>query len=136
MDNVQNIYYIKIIPFVKFEERTVNGKTQRVKIYNLTQDEIENMSCKSRAIWDCGDGIFYPAECPLTLRGQDDSANCFDAFLYDELTKEEQNKYDDRAVIIKSLTDKAVDVYGERSKSIFGNFGKRRRRRVKVKKEN
>ena len=126
MENNNKEYtLIKIIPFVKYEEKIVKGKKQIVKINNLTQEEINNMSCDSRVIWECDGGNFYPAERPLTLRGQDVVANYFDAFLYDELTEEEQNKYADRVVVIKSLTDKAVKVYGEDSKRIFGKIRRR-----------
>ena len=124
-NNNKEYMLIKIIPFVKYEKKEINGKKQIVRINNLKQDEINNMSYEARMIWKYDGDIYYPAELPLTLRGQDVTAESYCAFLYDELTEEEQIKYADRVVVIKSLTDKAVKVYGEDSKRIFGKIRRR-----------
>lgn len=116
-NNNKEYMLIKIIPYVKFEE----GK----EVDNLTLEEINNMSCEPVMLWQHEGDIYYPAELPLTLRGQDDAARCFDAFLYNDLTEEEQIKYADRVMEVKSLTDKAVKVYGEDSKRFFGKLRRR-----------
>lgn len=116
-NNNKEYMLIKIIPYVRFKEG--------VEVDNLSVEEINNMSCEPIMLWQHEGDIYYPAELPLSVRGFGTGVNSYNAFLYDELTEEEQIKYADRVMIIKSLTDKAVKVYGEESKRFFGKLRKR-----------
>lgn len=130
MNNENGYKLIRILPYVKFENRIKNGKKYVVEVKNLSNVEIDNMSCESRMLWPDGDNVYYPAELPLSLRGFGTGAQSFCCFMFDELNEIEKEKYFDKTVMIKSSTDVVVKIYGEKSKSLFGKI-RRKSKEVK-----
>lgn len=119
-DNEQKVYDLRILPYVRSERYIKNGKEYRKEIENLSNEEIRSMSCDPRMLWLNEKGICYPAELPLSVRGFGTGIRYFLCYIYDELSEEEKIKYFDRTIIIKSLTENVVQVYGEKSKTFFG----------------
>lgn len=107
MDNKEK-YQIKTIPLVictKDEEQKYHFKD------NLSMEEIKNMSCEPRMLWDFGNDIYF-AELPLTYRGSQISRNLF--YIYEELTKEEQEKYQEKTFIVETTRQSVVSIYGKK----------------------
>lgn len=105
MEN-NKIYEIKTLPL----EKRSNEKPYHF-YDNLTIEEIRNMSCEPRMLWDFGTKVYF-AELPLTYRGKSVNRSLF--YIYDELTQEEQEKYEERTVIIKTTRPDVVMIYGKR----------------------
>ena len=120
-----NIYDIRFLPYVSSKKYIKNGKECRNEIENLSSEEIRNMSCEPRMLWLNDKGIYYPAELPLSVRGFGTGVRYFLCYIYKELTEEEKAKYFDRTIIIKSITEDVVQVYGENSKTLFGKTKKK-----------
>jgi len=110
-------YDIRVIPFVRSETKTKNGKTSKVIVDNLSSSEIRNMSCEPRMLWENKEHV-YIAEMPLTFNeGTGIKWSLY--YVYDELTDEEKVKYLDRSIIIPTTIESIVKVYGEKNKTIF-----------------
>jgi len=114
----KEIYEIRVLPFIMVEEKNVNGKRYVEKIDNLSNDEIKNMSCEPRMFWQNAERM-YMAEIPLTYKGGT-GVKWSLFYVFDELTKEEQEKYFARTILIRTTEKDVVKVYGESSKSFFG----------------
>ena len=114
----QEIYEIRVLPFVLLDEKIVNGKKYVERIDNLNNEEIKNMSCEPRMFWQKTDRT-YMAEMPLAYKGGT-GVKWSLLYVFEELTKEEQEKYFDRSVIIHTTEKDVVKVYGEASKKFFG----------------
>lgn len=120
----QETYYMRILPFVKSIEITRNGKTYTDKVDNLTNSEINTMSCEPRMLWKNNEG-FYIAEMPLTHRGTGIKWTL--CFAFDELSTEEKARYFDRTEVISVIKEEVVKIYDEKSRSFFGRVKKKPR---------
>lgn len=116
----QEIYEVRVLPFVLEAEKMVNGKKYIERIDNLNNEEIKNMSCEPRMFWQRSNRT-YMAEMPLTYKGGT-SIKWSLLYVFEELTKEEQEKYFDRSITIYTTEKDVVKVYGESSKKFFGRI--------------
>lgn len=102
----KKIYEINTLPIIK------RSKEKPYHFYeNITIEEIRNMSCEPRMLWDFGDKVYF-AELPLTYRGESVSRSLF--YIYDELNQEEQEKYAEKTVTIKTTRPDVVMIYDKR----------------------
>ena len=121
----KGIYEVRVLPFVVVEEKMVDGKRYIEKRDNLTTDEIKNMSCDPRMLWQTAERI-YVAEMPLAYNGGT-GVKWSLLYVFNELTKEEQDKYFDRTIVIHTTEKNVVTVYGESSKRFFGKRKSKKR---------
>lgn len=121
----EKLYSIRIVPFVKYISKENNGVTYEDVEDNISSEEIKNMSCEPRIFRRKGD-LVYLAEIPLAFKGGT-GVKGFLCYVFDELTKEEQNKYMDRSVIFNTNVETVVQVYGDESKRFFGKKRFKRR---------
>lgn len=119
MENIteKQIYDTRVIPFVKYEEKTRKGKKYIKVIENLSKEEIKNMSCEPRMLWEREH--VYVAELPLAYN-EGTGIKWALYYVFSELTKEEQEKYIDRSIVIPMTRESVVKIYGESSKRFFG----------------
>ena len=110
----KKIYDTRVIPLVRYEKNEKNGK--EVVIDNLTVEERNNMSCAPRMLRENREHV-YIAEMPLAFRGSGILGSLY--YVFDELTKEEQERFFDRSIIIPTTIEKVVEVYDVSSKRIF-----------------
>lgn len=103
---IQNktIYQIKVIPLVIKKEEKIQD--------NLSQEEIESMSCDPRMLWRMGNNV-YLSEMPLTYKGTKVKSSLY--YVYNELTKEEQEKYKSRSTTI-TVTKNKIEKINESKK--------------------
>lgn len=121
-------YKIKTIPLVvcvEDKEKHYHFKD------NLSTEEIKNISCEPRMLWDFGSDIYF-AELPLTYRGSQVSRNLF--YIYDELTEEEQEKYKERIFIVETTRPNVVTIYGKKEVVKTKKTNKKTKKRTKNKK--
>lgn len=123
----KQIYDTRVVPFVIHQKEEKNGLMETRVVENLTQNEIDNMSCDPRMLWRNNERI-YMAEMPLAFN-EGTSVKWSLYYLFDELTIEEQEKYLDRSIIIPTTIEKVVKVYDEKSKSFFGKIRSKKKRR-------
>lgn len=123
-ENEKDTYYMRILPLVNHKEMTQNGKTYIDRVDNLTNSEINTMSCEPRMLWKNNEG-FYIAEMPLTHKGTGIKWTL--CFVFDELSSDEQERYFDRTEVIPVIKEEVVKIYGEKSKSFFGRVKKKPR---------
>lgn len=123
----KQIYDTRVVPFVIHQKEEKNGLVETRAVENLTQYEIDNMSCDPRMLWRNKERV-YMAEMPLAFN-EGTSVKWALYYLFDELTIEEQEKYLDRSIIIPTTIEKVVKVYDEKSKSFFGKIRRKKRRR-------
>lgn len=121
----ENLYSIRIIPFVKYVTKVKNGKSCEDVVDNITSAEVNNMSCEPRMFRRKGD-LVYLAEMPLTFKGGT-GVKGFLCYVFDELTLEEQTKYMDKSVLFNTNIETVVQVYGEESKRFFGKKKSKKR---------
>lgn len=107
----KKIYDTRVVPLVMTNEKFE-------KIDNLSNEEIKNMSCDPRILWQNSDRV-YMAEMPLAYKGGTGIKWSL-YYVFNELTKEEQAKYFDRSVVIRTTIKDVVQVYEESSKRFFG----------------
>ena len=120
-------YEVRVIPFVKYEKRLINGKIVENAFDTFTIEERTNLSVEVPSMLWMNEGIFYLAESPLVYNmGTGVKWRLF--YMFDKLTKEEQEKYFDRSIIIKMDKPEEVKVYGDESKTFFGKLRKRRKK--------
>ena len=96
MDN-KKYYKVKAIPFIIKEVK--DGKVVS-KRYSMTDKETKEMSCDPRILWDRHDDVYdgkFFSELPLTYHEKDKLKDSL-YYIYDELTDEEKEKYQDRVV--------------------------------------
>ena len=122
----KKVYDTRVIPFVKYEKRIKKGKEYTVAVDNLTKEERDNMSSEPKMLWENREHI-YVAELPLAYN-EGTGVKWSLYYVFDELTKEEQDKYFDRSIIIPMTREKVVKVYGESSKRFFGKKRVRERK--------
>lgn len=115
-NNEKKIYDVRVVPFVLCKKNEETGKI--IKIDNLSNKEIKNMSCDPRMLWETQENV-YVAEMPLTFNGGT-GVKWSLYYVFSELTQEEQEKYYDRSIIISMTRPNVVQVYGEESKKFFG----------------
>lgn len=124
------IYYTRVLPLVKYVKTIKNGKEYTECLDNLSSSEIKSLpSTKARMLWDEGDEL-YLAEQPLFHRGGT-GIKFSVVFLYDELTKEEQEKYYDRTILLPLTREFVIQVYGEKSKRVFPIKKRRKKEETK-----
>lgn len=112
----KKVYDVRVVPFVLCER--IEGTNRIRKIDNLSNEEIRNMSCDPRMLWETQENV-YVAEMPLTFKGGT-GVKWSLYYVFSELTKEEQEKYYDRSIVISMTRPDVVQVYGEQSKRFFG----------------
>lgn len=121
----KEIYELRVLPFVVTKEKMEDGKRHVEKKDNLTTDEINNMSCQPRMFWQTAERT-YVAEMPLAYKGGT-GVKWSLVYVFNELTKEEQEKYFDRSIVIQTTEKNVVQVYGESSKRFFGRIKSKKR---------
>lgn len=122
----KKVYDTRVIPFVKNDIKIKNGKEHKVIVDNLTREEIKNMSCEPRMLWENKEHV-YMAEMPLTFNGGTGIKWSL-YYVFDELTVEEQRKYFNRSIVIPTTIKSVVKVYGDSSKRFFGKMKTKERK--------
>lgn len=123
----KEIYYTRLLPLIRYEEYSYNGKEQTLALDNLTKDELRSLPDeKARMLWKNNDDL-YVAEQPLSFK-EGMSIKFSIVYLYDELSEEEQLKYFDRTIVLPLTRKPVVQIYGDNSKRFFS-------KKVKTKKE-
>lgn len=126
-NNCENkIYEVRVIPFVKYIKRMVNGKLVEDAKDTFSLEERANLSVKMPSMLRMNGGVFYLAESPLIYKGGTGVRGAL-FYMFDKLTKEEQEKYFDRSIVIKMNRPEEVVVYGEESKRFFGKTKKKKK---------
>ncbi len=108
---MENEMTMRIVPYVRFITVRRNGRLFREEINNLSNEEIKNMSCLPRMLWHSKNDEYYVAELPLTHRGT--ALKWSLCYVYDELTKEEQEAYLDRSIVVKTIRPDVVQIYND-----------------------
>lgn len=126
-NNEGKVYDVRVIPFVKYVKKIVDGKPVEDVVDVLTLEERANLSIKLPSILRMNNGIFYLAEAPLVFKGGTGVRGTL-FYMFDKLTKEEQEKYFDRSIIIKMNKPEEVIIYGEESKRFFGKRKTKKRK--------
>ena len=123
----KEIYYTRVLPLVRYvTKKDKNGKEYTDAIDNLSREERLALSEeKARMLWNNGTGL-YVAEQPLSYH-EGMSAKFSIVYLYDELSKEEKEKFFDRTIVLPLTREPVVKVYGDNSKRFFP----RRKRKIK-----
>lgn len=118
MENAgKEVYYMKVVPLVRTEKIMKKGKLVSVKVDNLSNEERRNMSCDPRMLWENKEHTYF-AEMPITFKqGTGVLGTLY--YIFGELTLEEQEKYDDRSILIPTTIEGVVQVYNEASKTFF-----------------
>lgn len=118
MEN-NNIYEVRVIPFVTYVKKVINGKVVEDAVDTFTREERLKLSCECPSmLWENREHV-YLAEAPLYCNeGTGIRRSLY--YMFDKLTKEEQEKYFDRSIIIKMSKPEEVKVYGDESKRFFG----------------
>lgn len=126
-NNEKKVYDVRVIPFVKYVTKIENGKPVEEAIDTFSIQERTNLSIKIPSmLWETKEHV-YLAESPLVYNeGTGVKRSLF--YMFDKLTKEEQEKYFDRSIIIKMNRPEEVVVYGEESKRFFGKSKVKKRK--------
>lgn len=119
----KKVYNTRVVPFVIYSKRIVNGREHTIAIENLTTEEIKNMSCEPRMLFETKEHT-YMVEMSLTFHGGT-SVKWSLYYVFDELTKVEQEKYFDRSIVIPTTIEKVVPMDGKSSKKYFGKKKKK-----------
>lgn len=98
--------YKRVLPFVVSRVDVKKGKEHVVKKDNLTNEEIRNMSCESIMLQPDDAYEAYRKVNPLVFSGFGTGIRMFLCYDYDMLTKEEQDKYYDRTIVIPFVDSK------------------------------
>lgn len=124
--------YKRVLPFVVSRVDVKKGKEHVVKKDNLTNEEIRNMSCESIMLQPDEAYEAYRKVNPLVFNGFGTGIRMFLCYDYDMLTKEEQDKYFDRTIVIPFVDSKEKDEHKEdvaSKESRTGMFSKKRTRK-------
>lgn len=103
----KELYNTRVVPYVRYETRNKNGKTYEVKVDNLSNEEIRNMSCLPKIYERVSSDVYVIDNTPLTFRGTGlRGLLCYD---FEQLTKEEQEKYFDRSIVIQTVPKSIIE---------------------------
>lgn len=115
----KDIYYTRVLPLIRYDvQKDKNGNEHTVAVDNLLREEIASLSeDKARMLWNNGTDL-YVAEQPIIYH-EGMSIKFSIVYLYDELSKEDKEKYFDRTVVLPLTREPVVKVYGDNSKRFF-----------------
>lgn len=115
----KEIYYTRVLPLIRYDvQKDKNGNEHTVAVDNLLREEIVSLSeDKARMLWNNGTDL-YVAEQPIIYH-EGMSIKFSIVYLYDELSKEDKEKYFDRTVVLPLTREPVVKVYGDNSKRFF-----------------
>lgn len=109
----KEVCYTRIVPFVKYETKMKNGKKSEIAIDNLSGDEVKKMS-RDPVILEKSEDTYILYETPLRFRGTGLRLRL--CYLFDDLTKEEQERFFDRSEVIPTISSRTVSYIEESSK--------------------
>lgn len=107
-------YQTKIVPFTIYKEVEKNGKIHHEPVENITTDESRKISCMPVMLWrENGTDYYYLAELPLkATRGT--GIIPYLCYLYDDLTDEEKELFEDRTIEIPLTRKEVTQVYSKK----------------------
>ena len=100
------IQTIKVVPFVREQIKEKKGRKYVDYEDNLTSTENKNMSCEPKILELVSDGIYDLLDMPLTFKGCGLKLRL--CYLFDDLTEEEQEKYNDRSELVTIIAKNNV----------------------------
>lgn len=115
----------RILPFVVNGTKIVGGKTYVTKKDNLSNDEIKNMSCDAIMLFPNEARGAYCEYDSLVFDGNGTGIRMFLCYDFDKLTKEEQEKYYDRTIVVPYIENEKKQENSQKG-NIRKSFAKRR----------
>lgn len=107
------VYNMRVVPLVRKNVVTINGKRKSVIVDNLSREEIRNMSCEARMLERKNNDIYF-TELPINYHGSTIRWSLF--YLYDELNDDEKEKYSSRTINIPVTIETVVKLYTNRTR--------------------